>query len=169
MEILTETIATLAETPRHAEQLVRGLSEQQLSWKPAPDVFSIRENVLHLRDIDVEGYARRIRLLLDEQHPSLPDVNGGKLARERNYNAQPVQPALDDLRVSRTESVRRLRDCSAQDLDRKAEMQGVGMIDLRRLLDLWRQHDAGHIADMAELRRAIETGEGPVLVEHQAA
>ena len=169
MEILAETIAKLAETPRQAEELVRGLSEQQLSWKPAPEVFSIRENVLHLRDIDIEGYARRIRLLLDEQHPSLPDVDGGKLARERNYNAQSVPLALDDLRVSRAESVQRLRDCSDEDLDRKAEMQGVGTIDLRRLLELWMQHDAGHIADIAELRRAIETGEGPVLVEHQAA
>jgi hypothetical protein len=169
MEFLAETIAKLAVAPQQAEELVRGLSEQQLSWKPAPEVFSIRENVLHLRDIDIEGYARRIRLLLDEQHPSLPNVDGGKLARERNYNAQPVQLALDDLRVSRGESVQRLRDCSTQDLDRKAEMQGVGTIDLRRLLELWMQHDAGHIADIAELRRAIETGEGPVLDEHQAA
>jgi DinB superfamily len=169
MDFLAETIAKLAVTPRQAEELVRGLSEQQLSWKPAPKVFSIRENVLHLRDIDIEGYAKRIRLLLDEQHPSLPDLDGGKLARERNYNAQPVQLALDDLRASRTGSVQSLSDCSAQDLDRKAEMQGVGTIDLRRLLELWMQHDAGHIADIAELRRAIETGEGPALTEHQAA
>jgi DinB superfamily len=169
MDFLAETIAKLAVTPRQAEELVRGLSEQQLSWKPAPEVFSIRENVLHLRDIDIEGYAKRIRLLLDEQHPSLPDLDGGKLARERNYNAQPVQLALDDLRASRTGSVQSLSDCSAQDLDRKAEMQGVGTIDLRRLLQLWMQHDAGHIADIAELRRAIETGEGPALTEHQAA
>ena len=48
-------------------------------------------------------------------------------------------------------------------------MQGVGTIDLRRLLQLWMQHDAGHLADIAELRRAIETGEGPALTEHQAA
>jgi hypothetical protein len=169
MDVLAETIAKLAVTPRQAEELVRGLSEQQLSWKAAPNVFSIRENVLHLRDIDIEGYANRIRLLLDESQPSLPDVDGGKLARDRNYNAQPVQLALYDLRVSRAGSMQRLRDCSAQDVDRKAEMQGVGTIDLRRLLELWMQHDAGHIADIAELRRAIETGEGPALAEHQAA
>jgi hypothetical protein len=169
MDFLTETIAKLAVTPGQAEGLVRGLSEEQLSFKPAPAAFSIRENVLHLRDIDIEGYAKRIRLLLDEPHPSLPDVDGGKLARERNYNAQPVPPALDDLRVSRAASMQRLRDCSAQDLERKAEMQGAGTIDLRRLLELWMQHDAGHIADIAELRRAIETGEGPALAEHQAA
>lgn len=169
MDFLSETIAKLAITPRQAEELVRGLSEQQLSWKPAPNLFSIRENVLHLRDIDVEGYAKRIGLLLDESHPSLPDINGGQLARERNYNAQPVQPALDDLRVSRARSLQRLGDCSPQDLDRKAEMQGVGTINLGRLLELWMEHDAGHITDIAELRRAIETGEGPVLAEHQAA
>ncbi len=169
MDFLVEAISHLSATPQQAEDLMRGLSDEQLSWKPGPDVFSVRENVWHLRDIDVEGYAHRIRLILDEEHPTLPDVPGGKLARERNYNAQPVQPALDDLRRSRATSVGRLQDCSIQDLDRKAEMQGVGVIDLRRLLELWMEHDAGHIRDIAELRRAIDTGTGPSFVQHRAA
>jgi hypothetical protein len=158
MSFLAEAIATLSATPRHAEDLARGLSEAQLSWKPAPEVFSVRENILHLRDIDVEGYEHRIRRLLSEDHPTFPDVDGGKLARERNYNTQPVQPALDDLRQSRATSIQKLNACSELDLERKAEMGGVGTIDLRRLLQLWMQHDAEHLADLHELRRAIDTG-----------
>lgn len=169
MDFLIEALAKLVATPQRAEDLVCGLYEEQLSWKANPETFSLRENILHLRDIDVEGYARRVNLILDEEHPTLPDVPGARLARERNYNAQPVQPALAVLRSSRMASVARLKSCSDQDLDRQAEMQGIGTINLRRLLELWAEHDAGHMADMAELRRAIETGSGPSFVPHKAA
>ncbi|MGB2603975.1 MAG: DinB family protein [Candidatus Sulfotelmatobacter sp.] len=63
MDFLVEAISHLSATPQQAEDLMRGLSDEQLSWKPGPDVFSVRENVWHLRDIDVEGYAHRIRLI----------------------------------------------------------------------------------------------------------
>jgi hypothetical protein len=65
--------------------------------------------------------------------------------------------------------VERLKGCSEADLERYAEMQGVGVITLRRLLELWIEHDRDHLADMAELRRAIDTGEAPSLAQHQAA
>jgi serine kinase of HPr protein (carbohydrate metabolism regulator) len=99
----------------------------------------------------------------------LPDVDGRKLARERDYNTQPVEPALQDLRRSRAASMQRLKGCSPADLQRKAEMQGVGIINLQRLLELWIDHDRGHIADLVELRRAIETGSRPSFARHQAA
>src|SRR5215469_8800462 len=169
MDFLREAIAKLGSTPEQAEALVQGLTEEQLSWRAAENTFSLRENVLHLRDIDIEGYEQRIRLILDQDCPMLPDVDGGRLAVERNYNAQPVQPALEDLRCSRQASVERLKACSEADLERKAQIEGAGVITLRRALVLWMEHDRGHLADMAELRLAIESGEAPEFVEHHAA
>jgi hypothetical protein len=149
---------------------VQGLSDEQLSWKPSPEIFSMRENVLHLRDIDVEGYEQRIRLILSEEAPQLQDVNGGILARERNYNAQPVEPALLEFSRSRATTVARLSGCQAGDLQRTAEMEGVGKVTLRRLLEMWMQHDAEHLTDMRELRRKLEGGEGqPSFLKHEAA
>jgi len=169
MDFLIEAIAKLGSTPQQAEALVQGLAEEQLSWRAAENTFSMRENVLHLRDIDIEGYEQRLRLILGQDCSVLPDVDGGRLAVERDYNAQPVQPALEDLRRSRQASVERLKACSEADLERKAEMQGVGLITLRRLLELWMEHDRDHLADMAELRLAIESQKAPQLGEHQAA
>jgi hypothetical protein len=169
MDFLNDAIAKLSSTPQRAKELTKGLSQAQLSWRAVPEVFSLRENVLHLRDIDVEGYEKRIGLILSENTPALPDVDGRSLAGERDYNTQPVQPALDDLRRSRAASMEKLKGCSVKDLQRQAQMQGVGVVSLQRLLELWMEHDAQHIADMAELRRAIETGEGPSFAQHQAA
>ena len=169
MDFLADAVAKLGSTPRQAEELVRGLTEEQLSWRASENCFSLRENVLHLRDIDREGYEQRVRLVLGQDCPTLPDVDGGRLRVERNYNAQPLPPALEDFGRSREASVERLQALSEADLERKAEMLGVGVITLRRLLELWMEHDRGHLADMAELRLAIESGGAPRLVEHQAA
>jgi hypothetical protein len=49
-------IDRLEETPDRVRELVEGWSEEDLSFKPSPSEFSLRENLLHLRDIHVEGY-----------------------------------------------------------------------------------------------------------------
>ena len=167
MEFLDEALTRLSATPLRVAELVDGLSEEQLSWKPSPGLFSMRESVWHLRDIDVEGYERRI---LKEVSPKLPDVNGGKLARERNYNVQPIDPALTELAIVRASSVERLSDCTDADLERTAEMEGAGVVTLRRLLEMWMRHDAEHLADMAELRRVLLANDGNVSFgKHEAA
>lgn len=170
MSFLAEAIDRLSGTPGRAVELTRGLSEEQLSRKLDPKFFSLRENVLHLRDIDIEGYEKRVQRILSETSPVLEDVNGGRLARERNYNALPVAPALAELAQSREASVERLKQCGEADLERTAEMQGSGVVTLRRLLEMWMRHDAEHLADMAELRRAVEANDLNVSFgEHEAA
>ena len=170
MDFLGDALAKLSATPVQVAELVYGLSEEQLSWKPSPELFSMRENLWHLRDIDVEGYERRIRLILSEDAPKLSDVNGRKLAKERNYNVQPIDPALTELAIVRASSVERLSACKDADLERTAEMEGAGTVTLRRLLEMWMRHDAEHLADMAELRRVVEANNGNFSVrKHEAA
>ncbi|HYS52813.1 MAG TPA: DinB family protein [Thermoanaerobaculia bacterium] len=141
-------IETLARTPDRVHALLDGVCQGELSRKPAPDVFSLRENVLHLRDIDIEGYEERIAHILDEDHPFLADVDGAKLAIERDYNNQPLAPALQAFAQSRARSMERL---IGADLDRTAELEGVGTVTLRSLLERWVEHDAGHLADIEAL------------------
>jgi hypothetical protein len=91
------------------------------------------------------------------------------MASDRNYNMQAVQPALHDLKRSRTASVECLKTCSESDLERTAEMQGLGPITLRQLLENWIEHDRGHMAELLELRRALDAGGQPFITKHEAA
>jgi hypothetical protein len=141
-------IEALAAMPDRIRALLDGVCEAELSRKPAPDVFSLRENVLHLRDIDVEGYEKRIVRVLSEENPFLPDIDGAKLAVERDYNNQPLLPALEAFAQSRARSIDRL---AGADLERVAEMEGVGPVTIARLLQLWAAHDAGHLGDIKAL------------------
>jgi hypothetical protein len=142
-------IDVLAQTPDRVRALIDARSEDTLSFKPAPDVFSLRENVLHLRDIDVEGFEPRVIRILTEIDPRLPDVDGASLARERNYNVQPITPALEAFAASRARSIARLRAIAPSEFERTAELEGVGRITLRQLLERWAQHDAEHLTEMS--------------------
>jgi hypothetical protein len=68
--LVRDTLATLEKNVDRAEALVADLSDEQLSWKPAPDVFSVRENIWHMRDIDFDGYLLRVEQTLTKRKPS---------------------------------------------------------------------------------------------------
>jgi hypothetical protein len=144
-------IDRLAAMPQTVRELVSGRTAEELSRRPAGDFFSLRENVLHLRDIDMEGYEQRIVKMLTEEHPFLADLDGAKLAAERDYNAQPLAPALEAFAASRARSVARLRALAEEDFERTAELEGVGRVTLRELLQRWLEHDAGHVKEMEAL------------------
>ncbi|HXH40641.1 MAG TPA: DinB family protein [Thermoanaerobaculia bacterium] len=142
----------LAETPNRVRDLIEGRSEEQLSFKPSPDAFSLRENLLHLRDIDVEGYEVRVMRIVSESDPFFPDLDGARLARERTYNAQPAAPALESFAASRARSIARLRSMAPTALACTGNLEGNGRVTLQELLERWAQHDEEHLAEMGLLR-----------------
>jgi len=130
--------------------LVNAVSREHLRARPTPEEFSAVESVCHLRDLEVEGYAPRIARILKETNPTLADVDGARLAIERDYNSQELGPALETFRQTRERNVELLRELTARDFERKASLEGVGEIDLRRLVRMMNEHDEGHLE---ELRR----------------
>jgi len=150
---LQETVALLESMPSWLESALAELSDEKLRLKPAPapEAFSLVEHVLHLRDIEVEGYSRRMRRLLSEPNPLLEDIDGTALAVQRSYNRQPVGPALAEFSAARRQNVARLKSLTEEDLARSGEMEFVGTVTLSRLIRLWRQHDTEHRAEIQAL------------------
>jgi hypothetical protein len=102
-EDLQILISALTKTPEAVDQLVRELSEPDLRIKNSPEEFSVVENVCHLRDIEIEGYTTRISRILSENNPLLPDIDGSRLAVEREYHSQNLSEALQAFTVARNE------------------------------------------------------------------
>jgi hypothetical protein len=150
-----DVIDRLEQTPKRVRELIEGRSEDDLSFKSASDAFSLRENLLHLRDIDVEGYEVRIAGLLSDLLSEFPDIDGAALARERNYNVQPVAPALEDFTASRARSIARLREST--DLKRYGRV-GTRAVSLETLLQDWTRHDSEHLAEMTHVSSLLATG-----------
>ena len=85
---------TLARTPAQISELLSDLPPDSIQLRHSPEEFSILESICHLRDIEVEGYSVRIRRLLEENNPQLEDIDGARLAIERDYNSQSLDSAL---------------------------------------------------------------------------
>jgi len=138
-EEFQEVVKFLEETPASIRQLTAELAANgELTRKPAPDEFSALEQVCHLRDLEREGYGVRISKLLTENLPSLPDFDGRRIARERDYNQQDFESALQEFALARAGNVRMTKSLSPEELNRSGVLEGIGAITIYQLLGLER-------------------------------
>jgi hypothetical protein len=159
---LESVLAFLENTPSRVAALAREGGPAAQTRRPSPSVFSILENVWHLRDIEAEGNVLRIRRLLSEDDPALPDLDGDRLARERRYNERDLAAGIDGFRDARRASLAAVRSAGVQALERRGRLDTVEPVTLAELLLRMAEHDRGHLEQIAAL---IDTGgnrHGPV-------
>lgn len=151
-EDLQDLIDALTQTPETVAGLVKDLSGSDLRVKNSPVEFSVVENVCHLRDIEIEGYKARIGRILRENNPHLPDIDGSRLAVEREYHSQNLSEALQAFADARKQNTQTLRGLVTEQFDREGTLEGVGSVTIRGLLLMMRDHDADHVRELSSIR-----------------
>jgi len=152
---LNPLLVLLEDAPGKLVTLTSDLSDAELRWKHSGEEFSALENICHLRDLEVQGYATRISRLLDETNPVLPDFDGARVAAESNYNDEPRAAALEAFEKARHANVERLRSLTEEQLRRAGTLEGVGTITLKQLAEKMREHDEDHLEDLRVLRAQL--------------
>ena len=146
-----DLVRSVAETPDAIRQVVGRVAQEDLTRRAADQGWSVLEHICHLRDIEQEGYAVRIEKILGEDHPFLPDLDGDKLAAERDYNRQPFDQALRSFVAARESNVRTLSGLSDEQMNRSAMFENVGVIKLAQLVRMMGEHDSEHLRQLGEL------------------
>jgi len=125
-------------------------------FRPSPDAktFSLIEHACHLRDLEEEAFTVRIRRILREDNPNLPDFDGGAVAAERNYITQDFATALRDFEAARQRNIEALSTLDSVALERAGQLAGRGKTTLRRVAELILEHDSDHAAEISELLTA---------------
>jgi DinB superfamily len=132
------------------------------SWEGVPsEALTALEQVCHVRDIEIEGYQRRIERTLAEDNPFLPSIDTDALARDRGYGASNAAEALAAFREARAKTMRVIERFNPADLDRIADFEGYGPVTLRSLIHYLCSHDQQHLAGLQWLLGKIESGSGP--------
>lgn len=148
-----DLIATLTQTPETVAVLVKDLSGPYLKVRNSAGEFSVVENVCHLRDIEIEGYTPRISRILRETNPLLPDIDGSRLAAERQYNRQNLSEALQAFGTARRENIQTLIGLVTEQFDRQGTLEGVGSVTIRGLVLMMCDHDADHVRALSSIRQ----------------
>jgi hypothetical protein len=111
------------------------------------------EQCWHLADLERDGYAARIRRLLNEVEPALPDFDGKRVAHERHYKSLSLEEGIAAFRRARAENLAALRALSASDWERRGTQEGVGRVGLCDIPLMMAEHDAAHRAEIEEWKQ----------------
>ena len=119
------------------------------SWDGVPsEALTALEQVCHVRDIEVEGYQRRIARTLAEDTPFLPSIDTDALVRDRRYAEDDAGAALAAFRAARVATLRTIEGIAPRDFGRPAMFEGYGPVTLRGLVHFLCSHDQQHLAGL---------------------
>ncbi len=124
------TLNALNEFPQRLEAHYAAIPEEfrhwaPPSWKGVPsEPFTAIEQICHVRDIEIDGYHERFRRTLHELNPTLPSVEGEKLARERAYATSDAAEAFARFRIARAQTLELISGMSPEQLARPAIFEG---------------------------------------------
>ena len=95
------------------------------SWEGIPsERLTAIEQVCHVRDIERDGYHRRIRRTLAEEMPILEGIPGEPLAVERRYFQANAEEVFADFRAARADTITLLSGLGPIELQRLALFEG---------------------------------------------
>lgn len=147
-------IWNLKSLPNELDDLLKGLDEDTLVWKPIPNKWSIKEIMCHLRDMEREAYLARYRRMLTEDNPALPDVDQNRIAYESDYINQDAKAALEDFKRLRGETIDTLETAAPEAWARTGTHEVDGPMTVERLVHRQiKDNDLNHLVQMKDIVR----------------
>jgi hypothetical protein len=147
-----ELIAQYREGPGVVEELVSGLSEEDLDRAPADGGWTARQVVHHLADSEMRS-AVRVRQLLAEDDPVIQGYDETEYAERLHYAERPAEGSLVALRASRESTADLLDSLREDDWSRSGTHSESGPgYSVERWLEIYATHAHDH-AD--QIRQAV--------------
>jgi hypothetical protein len=151
---LAPLASELEKMPALLRSAARRLGDRAALAAPPGGGFCLLEHAWHLADLEREGFGVRLRRLLAEEHPFLPDFDGQRAARERLYRARPLGPGIEAFAAARADTLALLRSLPQAAWPRAGVQEGVGRVTLADVARAILEHDRAHAVEIAALGEA---------------
>lgn len=159
---ITELFFSLSTMSTEVSKVLRLFPVTDLNWKPKSwdgipgEKFSAIEQICHLRDIERDGYHKRIETVLHTKNPTLTSIEGYELAIERNYKNENLAETISSFQSAREETILMIKNIEDSQWNRIAYFDGYGTITLRALIHFLCSHDLEHLASLRWLLGKLE-------------
>lgn len=147
---LAEAVDRLGAMPMFLQRALEAVDRAALGTQPAPGQFSLVEHACHLRDVEHEGYAVRVRRMRTEASPRLLGFDGGTVAVERDYPRQDPFDAAREFAATRKSVLEQVAALSPEMLAREGTI-GERRVCFADVIAMMVEHDRGHREEIEAL------------------
>jgi len=150
----TALINNFAAGPQLVREAVKGMSREQILARPVPGKWSTLEVVCHLADFEIVG-ADRIKRVIAEDKPTLPDGDEKLFAARLTYHSRDLEEELQLISSIRASTARILRTLNDEDFARIGNHTAAGPLTLQQLVERGVSHVKHHVKFVEEKRKAL--------------
>lgn len=151
---LSESILTrLQYQHKTIDELIDGLSEEQLKTRVNPDKWSAFENIVHLAAYQ-PIFIKRIHLMLDENEPSFERYVADNDPVFLEYQKKPLTELLEIISSDRFTILNLEKKLNEEQLNKTGRHKAYGLIALARWFDVFLLHEAHHLWTIFQLTSA---------------
>jgi hypothetical protein len=149
-----DPIWVMAGTPDLIRKLLRGLTEKQLSTRPAPGKWCIKEIVAHLADGEVI-VGSRYRFIAAHDRPPLPSTDQDAFAARLGPMNAKASDLTDDFAMARAVNLGLLERLPEEAWDRIGIHSERGEESIRGIVATYAGHDRHHLAQIETIRAGL--------------
>jgi hypothetical protein len=150
----TEITAYLRQVPDLIDDVIDGLSGEELCRRPSPEEWSILEVCCHLRDA-AEEEGVRVRRLSEEENPTLVPYDQEALARERDYQGDDIRRVRTALRAFWGGLAYQLEGLTDEQWERAGIHPEIGRVTVRSQAERQVEEGQAHLAQLKALREGL--------------
>jgi hypothetical protein len=140
--------------PQLLRESVKGMTREQLEARPVAGKWSTLEVVCHVADFEIVT-ADRIKRVIAEERPTLPDGDENLFAKGLVYHDRELQDELQVIGSIRAQVSRILRTLTEADFDRIGNHTAAGPLTLAQLVERGANHIKHHVKFVEEKRKAL--------------
>jgi hypothetical protein len=134
---------------------LKGITAEELGFRPAPNKWSPREIVHHLADSEMTS-AIRLRKLLVETNTQIQGYDQEEFARKLHYGERPIEPSLMALQAARATTAQLLDLMSEEDWKRAGTHSESGAYSAEGWLEIYAVHAHNHADQIRRARKLCQ-------------
>ena len=135
-------------------EAVKGMTREQMTARPVAGKWSTLEVVCHIADFEIVG-ADRIKRVIAEERPTLPDGDENLFAKGLAYHSRELDEELQVIGSIRAQVARILRTLKEEDFARIGNHTAAGPLTLLALVERGANHIKHHVKFVEEKRKAL--------------
>lgn len=132
---------------------LKGLSEEQLAYRPDSRSWSIREIAVHLADTEIVALDRMKRIIA-ESEPQLRAFDQDAWSSRLHYEDADLHVHLSLFKLLRESFVPTLRRLSPEDWQRAGIHNEAGRVTLQDMLNMFVDHVDRHLGQIERVKAA---------------